>query len=332
MIPLILGAVALGTGVFGVGTGIVGVADINDAKKIGEHAQERYERAVSQLKVDREAANKVAENYGQLQLDIIISTIKRFVVFLEQIGQRTSQDDWQFLEGLEISIQQLKEYKATVIQAEEWLKGSASAAFAGAAAASGAASFAKSFGTATVTNTVTRFFGLWTTEVVTEVGISQLSGAAARSAIVAWLGGGSTVVGGFVLGGITLGPALMTGGLQLAGKGQEALTKARDYNCKVNTAVAEIEKARDKLQFAQQRIKELRILVLSLNHQAVFGLHELESQPFFDKDRDVSKFQQVALLVKALVEIIRTPILDDEGQLNPDTVTIRAKYCNLGVK
>lgn len=321
MIPLILGAVALGTAVLGVGAGATGVDNMNEAKEIGERAQKRYEDAVNQLKADWEATNKLAEEYGQLQLDVMMRTIGRFVDFIERNIGKAKQSEKEFLEGLDISTQQIKEYKATAIEAEEWVKGGVSAAVAGAAAGSGAVTLAKSVGTATVT----RFFGLW----ATEVGISQLGGAAAWNATVAWLGGSSMAVGGFVLGGITLGPALMVGGFQLAGKGEKALTKAREYEAKVNTEVAKIEEARDCLQQVERRIVELKDLVKSLNNRAVLGLNELESKPYFDKDRDASKFQQVALLVKALVEIMKTPVLDNEGNLNPATATIKAKYRNL---
>ncbi len=82
----------------------------------------------------------------------------------------------------------------------------------------------------------------------------------------------------------------------------------------------------------KRQIAELRNLVESLNDRAVLGLNELESLPSFDKDRDASKFQQVALLVKALAEIMKTPVLDSEGNLNPATAIIKAKYRTLGAE
>lgn len=273
------------------------------------------------MKADWEAANKAAEVYGEIQLKVKKCTIGRFVAFIERIGQRASQSELQFLEGLDISIQQIEEYKTAAIEAEDWFKGSVSAAVAGAAAGSSAVTLARSVGTVTVT----RFFGLW----ATEVGISQLGGAAARNATIAWLGGSSMAVGGFVLGGITLGPALMVGGFQLAGKGEEALTKAREYEAKVNAEVAKIEAAKDFLKRVKQRIIELDDLVCDLNTRADLGLNELESRAF-ERNRDASKFQQVLLLVKALFEIVKTPVLDSEGQLNPAAATIQAKYRILG--
>jgi hypothetical protein len=321
MIPLILGAVALGTAAVGAMKGSEGVGNMNEANEIGKRAQEKHERAVRQLKADWEATNKLAEEYGQLQLNVKKCTIGRFVTLIERIGQRASQSELLFLEGLDISTQQIKEYKTTAMEAEDWFKGSVSATVAGAAAGSSAVTLASSVGTVTVT----RFFGLW----ATEVGISQLGGAAARSATLAWLGGSSMAVGGLVLGGITLGPALMVGGFQIAGKGEEALTKVREYEAKVNAEIAKVEAAKDFLRQVKRRIVELSDLVHDLNIRTELGLDELETKAF-ERSRDAGKFQQVLLLVTALGEIIKTSVLDSEGQLNPGAATIQAKYRILG--
>ena len=323
MIPIILGAVAIGSAAFGALAGAGGVANMNEAKEIGERAQKRHECAVSQLKAEWEATNKLAEEYGQLQLDVMMRTIGRFVAFIERIGQRNKNSEKEFMEGLEgISVQQIKEYRTAVIEAQQFFMGSTKAIGAAAAGYGGAMGLATSVGVAS-TGTL----------------IGSLSGAAAWNATLAWLGGGSLAAGGggmalgsLVLGGITVGPAVLIGGFVLAGEGEKALTKAREYEAQVNTAITNIEAAKDLVQQVKRRINELRALVESLNDRAVLGLNELESQPSFDKNRDANQFQQVALLVKALAEIMKTPVLDSEGQLNPVTATIRAKYRTLGGK
>lgn len=137
-------------------------------------------------------------------------------------------------------------------------------------------------------------------------------------------------LGSVVLGGITVGPAVLIGGFMLADEGEKALTKAREYEAQVNTAITKIEAAKDFMQQVKRRITELSNLVESLNDRAVLGLNELESLPSFDKNRDASSFQQVALLVKALAEIMKTPVLDSQGNLNPASATIKAKYRTLG--
>lgn len=316
MIPLILGAAA-----FGGVKAVEGVGNMNQAKEIGERAQKCHECAVSQLKADWEATNKLAEEYGQLQLDVIMRTIGRFVAFIERIGQRNKKSEKEFLEGLDgISVQQIKEYKAAAMEAEQFFMGGAKAIAAAAAGYGGAMGFATSVGAAS-TGTL----------------IGSLSGAAAWNATLAWLGGGSLAAGGggmalgsVVLGGITVGPAVLIGGFMLADEGEKALTKAREYEAQVNTAITKIEAAKDFMQQVKRRITELSNLVESLNDRAVLGLNELESLPSFDKNRDASSFQQVALLVKALAEIMKTPVLDSQGNLNPASATIKAKYRTLG--
>lgn len=321
MIPLILGALALGGAVLGVGAGAAGVADMNEAKEIGKRAQKRHEDAVIRLKVDWEATNNLAEEYGQLQLDVMMSTIGRFVDFIERNIGKATQSEKEFLDGLDgISVQQVKEYKTAALQAQQFFKGGAKAIGAATAGYGGAMGLATSVGVAS-TGTL----------------IGSLSGAAATNATLAWLGGGSLAAGGggmalgsLVLGGITVGPAVLIGGFVLAGEGEKALTKAREYEAEVNVAIAKIEAAKDFMKQVTWRIIELMDLVESLNKLAVIGLDELESLPTFNKNRDASKFQQVALLMKALAEIMKTPVLDTEGQLNPVTATIQAKYRTLG--
>ncbi len=321
MIPLILGAIALGTAAFGAVKGAEGVGNMNEAKEIGNRAQKRHQDAVSELTADWEATNDLAKEYGEFQLDVMMNTIGGFVDFIERNIGKGKKSEKEFLEGLdEISVQQIKEYKAAAMEAEQFFKGGTKAIGAAAAGYGGAMSLTTSVGVAS-TGTL----------------IGGLSGAAAWNATLAWLGGGSLAAGGggmalgsLVLGGITVGPAVLIGGFVLAGEGEKALTKAWEYNAEVNTAIAQIESAKDFIQQVKRRIIELMDLLQSIDNLAVIGLNELDSLPSFNKNRDASKFQEVALLIKALAEIMKTPVLDGEGQLNPITASIQAKYRTLG--
>lgn len=316
VIPIILGAAALATAAFGGMKAVEGVSDLRAAQEIGKKAQNQHERAVSHLKAEWEATQKLAQVYGQLQLDVKRCTVGRFVAFIERIGQRGSHSDKQFLKELQgISVEQIKEYKAAALEAEQFVKGGVMAIGAAAAAGQGVVGLVGLFGTAS-----------------TGTAIAGLSGAAAWNATLAWLGGGSLAAGGggmalgtLVLGGITVGPALAIGGFVLASQGEKALTTAREYQAKVNTELAKIDAAKNFLQQVKRRITELSELVEVLNNRAVAGLDELESQPF-ERKRDAGKFQQVALFVKALAEIMKTPVLDSQGNLNAATATIKAKY------
>lgn len=290
------------------------------ANEIGKSAQQRHERAVVQLKIEEKATDKLAEEYGQLQLDAMKHTIGHLITFIENLGQRGSISVEYLLEGIDFSVEKIKEYKAATIEVEFFFKGGVKAAGAAAAGYGGAVTIATTIGTAS-----------------TGTAISSLSGAAATNAMLAWFGGGAVAAGGggmaagvWVLGGITAVPALAIGGFVLAREGQKALTKAQEYEAKVNKAIAEINKAKDYSQQIKRRLIELKGVFESINTRAVAGLNELESRPFDSrKDTDVEKFKQVFDLIKALVDIMKTSVLNSEGKLNLGTVTILEKYRNL---
>jgi hypothetical protein len=285
------------------------------ANELAKAAQERYEHALEQLKRDEAATNKFAEEYGKVQLNIIKDTIGRFVAFLESTGRKASESEKRILEGMDFSVQQLKEYKAAAIGAEQYFMAGAKAAGAAAAGYGGAVGVATSIGAAS-----------------TGTAISSLSGAAATNAMLAWFGGGAVVAGGggmavgvWVLGGITVLPALAIGGFFAAREGEKAMTKAKEHEAKVNKAITEINVAKDHSQKVRQRITELRGVFESMNTRAVEGLSQLESQPF-DAKRDAEKFQQVGLLMKGLVEMLKTPVLNNDGKLNLGTVKVLERY------
>jgi hypothetical protein len=316
ILPIVLGAAAVATAAAGVAKGVDGVSKMKEAKRIGREAKRKYKRARRKVKEELEVTQKLAANYGQLQLQVKQHTIGRFVSFIEQIGQSASQSDMQYLETLEgASPKQIKEYQSAQLEAEELAKGGAAAVGTAYAAGQGTLALVGLFGTAS-----------------TGAVINGLSGAAAWNATLACLGGGSLAAGGggmalgaMVLGGITVAPALMIGGLVLSGQGEKALTKASKYRKKVKTQVAQLEAFEDFLEKIRRRIRELRSLIKALNAKATEGLEELESRPF-DRKRDAAKFQQVALLIKAISEIMKIPILDEKGNLNSGWSRIREKY------
>ena len=116
IIPIILGAVALITAGVGVTAGANGVSKMDEAKKIAKAAQRRYEQDQKSVERAFQVTQQWAEEYGQLQIQVKIETMGRLVAFIERIGQRASQKDLEFLEGLEgVSPHQIQEYKISAI-------------------------------------------------------------------------------------------------------------------------------------------------------------------------------------------------------------------------
>jgi hypothetical protein len=312
IIPLILGAVAVFTGGAGIIAGLDGMADQEQAKEIAEDAQARHEYACEAIEEVREATQDLAAQYGE------IHTIGRFIALIERIGQTCSYQDRAFVESFEgTKPQQISEYKADRLGAISIATGGMTAVKVGAVAGHSTAALVGLFGTAS-----------------TGTAIGGLSGAAAHSATLAWLGGGSLAAGGggmalgsLVLGGIALGPALLVGGFMLGSKGEKALTKAVEYQAKVDIEIDKIIAVEEFLQKVQDRICELGNLVDELDDRAIDILDDLESKPF-NRNRDAAKFQRLALLIKALVEIMKASILGANGKLNPGTENFLAKYNN----
>jgi hypothetical protein len=338
IIPIILGAAAIVTAGVGIATGADGIDKMNKAKKIGKAAEKRHKDKHKALKKTLQSTQELAEEYGQLQIKVKTQTIKRFIEFIIRINRQGSLENKQFLEELEGDIlYQVALYEADVLEAEKLAIDSGKAIGAAYTAGQGTVALVGLFGTAS-----------------TGTAIGSLSGAAAWNATLAWLGGGSLAAGGggmalgsLVLGGIAVGPALMIGGFVLGGEGEKALTNARKYEAKVKAENAKMDASEDFLKQVQQRITEVSDLVTSLDTKALVLLSELESQVLvgcgvmapgpeefsigqakFDSQRDGKHFQQVGLLIKALSEIMKTPVLNAEGELNQDGVHLKEKYSN----
>jgi hypothetical protein len=316
LIPFILGGAALIAGGAGVAAGAEGLSKMEEAKKLGKAAQRRYEQKEKSVKQSWQTTQDLAEEYGQLQIEVKLETIGRFVTFIERIGQQASQKDLEYLEGLDgISPQQIQEYKTATLEAKHFATGGFKAVGAAYAAGHSAVALIGLFGTAS-----------------TGAAIGGLSGAAAWNATLAWLGGGSLAVGGggmalgtVVLGGIALAPALMIGGFVVGGQGEKAWTEARKYEAKINIEITKLDTFEDFIGQVRRRITELSDLVKTLNAKAINTLVELEEKSFV-RERDAAKFQQVALLIKALAEIMKAPVLDANGNLNQSQSQIAAQY------
>lgn len=143
----------------------------------------------------------------------------------------------------------------------------------------------------------------------TGTAISTLSGAAATNATLAWLGGGALAVGGggmalgtAVLGGLVVGPALLTAGLSLQGTTAQVKTT-------VEQQIAAMEVAEEKMQnriaeyyVIQERIKELETTI----NQLTATLSNMLATADPNREEDLFEVVKVA---KGLAEAIDVKIL-----------------------
>lgn len=313
VLPLVLGALALGAGAFGVSKGVEGAGAMSQAQDKVKHAQARYDRRKKRLESRAEYVNNEASLYGIHQKHVKEQVFIRVAQLIEAIGKKARVDLYEILEGADIQIPSVDVGGRHDVKAESVLQGFLVAA--GASAASSAAT----------TGAVTMF-----ATASTGAAISGLSGAAANSALLAALGGGSLAAGGggmalgsLVLGGITFAPALAVGGIAIAAEGEKALTKATEFEREVNKAVAEMEARETVLDGIVQRLRELSALLKDLKSEAISSMERLEVMVENDSfnpanDSHMESLRALLLIVSSIAQIMKTAILGEDGSINPE--------------
>jgi hypothetical protein len=135
-----------------------------------------------------------------------------------------------------------------------------------------------------------------------------------------------------VLGGIAVGPAVLVGGFVLAHQGEKAKTKAVEYAGEVDRKVAQIDAAVALLSQAECRIEELSDVIAQLDERATGAIERLWSLDGafdFSNDDHIRRFATAMQLTKALSELMRVEIFNDEGGVNQQTEQLIAQQWRL---
>ena len=314
LIPIIVGGVVTAIGAV---KGVGGVKKIKKAKQIGKAAQGRHKRAISRVNARRDQVSRQAKSYGRYLLSLKKGTLTDMSSLLEALQKKTQIGRLKIPLGAEIQVGTLEEFRQKVLDPPQDAVRAFGAVSAGAAASSSTVGLVGLFGTAS-----------------TGTAISSLSGAAATNATLAWLGGGSLATGGagiaggtIVLGGITIAPALVVGGFVLASKGEKALTEARRYEKKRNIDIEKLKTVEDLLKKIEQRMDELHGLAKKLNRHTRNAMTKINPD-IFNPESDVAMkdLTTVLQLGRALTEIMRTPIINERGNINVESHQVYLKY------
>ena len=321
MLPLLFIAGSIFIGGSGAVIGACGVADMKEAKRRAKKAADRYQKALLEFNREFATINSLAVGYGALQLRVIDTVVMRMTRYIKKSGQKVSDKDRELLMGLETKIAELRKFQNSAISLGEGAAGGAKLAGAALTAYFGTTAAVAAFGTAS-----------------TGTAIGGLSGVAATNATLAWLGGGSLAAGGggmalgsTVLTGLVAAPVLFLGGLFLGKKGEEAITAAAKFEADVDKEIAAMDRQREALKWVKARFDELTKIIEGVEQRATVALDNLENKLFghFNK---AAKFREAMILVRAVAEIVQTPVLDPDCphvfQLSKDGTNIAAKYKN----
>lgn len=319
-VPLLLGAVALGLALYGLDRGKQGRADLKEANAILEEARLGHDDATARLEASRARVNARATAFGEQKEALIRGPLAAVTAFLSAIQANGALKDGQTLAGVRLTLPEGPAGGLSPLQIRDALTGLGAAALTGALSSQSAALGAALFGVAS-----------------TGAAISGLSGAAATSATLAWLGGGALAAGGggmalgrVVLGGVAIGPAMAVVGLLVAKQGSVSLTQAMEVRAEVRESMAKMETVVELLGAVQVRIDELSGLLDGLAARLTAVLGTLDASRWSpDSDDDVAALQKLLTLAMALASVIRAPVLDAEGGLAPESLQVQNDYRDL---
>jgi|GEM_PF-538695 len=299
-----------------VGVGAKGVVDTAKGRSVRKAAAQRFDNAAAQCDAAQRRTEEAAREYGEYQIQAHAATVARLADWLERNEHLVKRLNFQKVDGVRIRVPNIPKYVTAAENVTTGVAGLVSAVGAGVSAQAGALWGVSAFATAG-----------------TGTAISSLSGAAAQSATLAWLGGGPIAAGGggvaagsAVLGLVTVVPALLVGGFTMGVVGAKNKTDARGYAASVDVEIERIRLVGDLLGAVRQRIEELRQTLARLVGHATHALDRLESVEF-DPSLHAREFLHALQLVTAVKEVLSTPVLDPKsGELTEASVEILRKY------
>lgn len=318
--PLPLIAVALiaagsASGGGGLALGGKGAHDMKKARDAMKAAERRYETKRAKTERSVQETNAMLAELGEAQRQALTDVVLRMGEFLRRHEKQVRESERLLVDGIEVTVGHVSETSGLDADAVAWVRGLVGSTVAGTGVSAGLTGAVGAYGVAS-----------------TGAAISGLSGAAAESATLAFLGGGSLASGGggMALGAtalnfVTIGPALLVGGFVVKGQGTKARTKAREYEARVEVEVAHLSETRTKMAAIDARVRELSDLLRSLVGRATEALDTLESEPFVP-NAHVDRFQRALTLVVAVRDVAATPVIDGAGDLNDKIDGLTIKY------
>lgn len=315
MVPLILGAVALGSAVVGTVKVVEAIEDFDEAEDLDNRAKDVSKNAQRRLKGARTRCTNELEALGQLKLDILDRQLGRFVFLFGQLRnlELVGSPEMNRPGALTVSNEDLAYMTRVSGFAAEAIAGGATALGAGALVGMAGYGGAAMFATAS-TGTV----------------ISSLSGVAATNATLAWFGGGSLATGGLgmaggtiVLGGIVAGPVLAVGGFVLSAKARERLAEARMNHAKAQEVASEYATAATVVNGIRKAGNQVRKMITGLDERTTPILDDLESV-LAANGTDYSTYSEAdrrtvylaAMFAQGLKSVLDTPFLTKNGALS----------------
>ncbi|WP_168700168.1 hypothetical protein [Gordonia paraffinivorans] len=315
LIPVVAIAVGTAAGSAGLALGGKGAYDLKKASSELNATRERYETRRSASEALASAVNDRIAQYGTQQEQAIRDVVLRMHDFLIRNEKKVRDNEKLLVDGIEASVNLVSGSHSMDLSVAQWVRGIIGSVGAGAGAGAATSAAATTFGVAS-----------------TGAAISGLSGAAAESAALAWLGGGAVAAGGggmalgaLALNFVTIGPGLLVAGFVVNGQGKKAVTQALDYKARIEAEIAKLDVADAHISAVEARTEELSRLLAEITRKGSRAVDELE-EVFFDPAKHAHLFQRAMILVKGVIDIATTPVIDEDGELTDEGHQLTIKY------
>ena len=315
LVPLIIVIGTVATGGSGAAFGSFGGVQIKRARDSIKCNTARYKTRHNEHLVKVEESNRILQGLGSRQERARDEVIFRMRDFLLRNEKQVRANEHLIFDGVDGTNARIAGSVKLALDVAGWARGVVGATIAGA-----------------VVPQMVRGGVVKLAAAGTGTAIAALSGAAAESATLAFLGGGALAAGGggvalgaTMLNVATIGPGVLIVGLTVKNRGTKAKTEAAKHEGKIAIAIATLDGRDQLLRGVDERARELDSILDKLVAQAVSALDFLESEPF-DVKVHAERLQAAFILVKSVRDVATAPVADEEGHLDKQTTHLIFKY------